>query len=331
MTADIIRPRIRTSSFANAGLGVVVASVAILYGLAWNDGHKKMTRQKLAPDAAVAVPMPLPPDERLRPASPHGLSASTVAATFERAAYTLDEVADGSSDVPQLSLPAFPNDLRHVADIDARKSVFIRLLLPLVLEVNAEIAAQRERLLAIKQSIARGEVLDGADSQWLTDLAVAYRLDPSASVTRLLRRVDIVPPSLALAQSATESGWGMSKYAHHGNALFGQWGNGEDESLPASRRAIEKTHNLKTFNSPMDAVRAYVRNLNTHPAYDEFRLARSQMRSRGQTPDGPSLAMTLENYAEMENYVKALRQVMRGNALRSLDGARLASDRMVRF
>lgn len=236
--------------------------------------------------------------------------ADSLHAALQRMNYRLDRVAAGHA-VPPLFLPSLPDGLDDLAETDTKKQVFLRLVLPLILVVNQEIAEDRARL----QAMASGKAT--RDQGWLDDLAQRYQ-SPSAEPSALLRRVDVVPPSLALAQAAEESGWGTSRFGREGNNLFGQVG----ESIAAQDSADGRT--MASFDSLHAAVRAYAQNLNAHPAYENLRRVRAQLRARGAFPDGHSLAGALTAYSERGHaYVDAIRALIRHNNLLRFDHAKL--------
>ena len=140
----------------------------------------------------------------------------------------------------------------------------------------------------------------------------------------LLDRMDIIPPSLALAQSAEESGWGTSRFVREGNALFGQRVFSDDRHMAPARRDDGKTHSIKVFGAIIDSVRGYVDNLNTHRAYTAFRHDRAAMRASGRPVDAMALAGRLTHYSERgAGYIKTIRSIISVNRLRRLDDARL--------
>lgn len=255
-------------------------------------------------------------------------SALDIETAFAGVEYSLEAVADGTFDVPQVRLSGMPADMRGITDTDGRKSLFLRMVLPLVLSANEAILEDRARIEAIRRQAASNHPVSRTEGEWLGKIARAYKISPSAGLAGLLRRVDVVPPSLALAQAAEESGWGTSRFARQGNALFGQWGASDPRrGQTAAARGIESDYNVKTFATPADAVRAYIHNLNTHRAYVGFRELRAWQRRRGMEPDGASLVHSLENYSELAtDYVKSLRVIMRSNRLGALDDARLSED-----
>lgn len=236
--------------------------------------------------------------------------ARRLEAAFTRMNYRLEGVAAGQR-VPPLFLPNLPEDLDSLAEVDTKKQVFLRLMLPLILVVNEEIAEDRARLEAMHQGKT------ARDEDWLGELAQRYQ-SPSTDLAALLRRVDVVPPSLALAQAVEESGWGTSRFVREGNNLFGQVG---DDITPAGDQGGPA---MASFDSLHAAVRAYAQNLNSHRAYEPLRRIRAQIRARGGFPDGHSLAGALTAYSERGHaYVDSIRAVIRHNSLLRFDHARL--------
>lgn len=283
--------------------------------------------------AAPPVPLPkLTVIEEVRevrtalPATPRIVPEESLAlaARFDAEGYDWNAVLSGNIEVPALVLKTLPKDLVHLQNTDLKKSLFFRTLLPLALQVNADIEADRARLLAIQEQIEAGKTPSRRDQAWLEGLARDYKL-ASADVEELLRRVAGVPPSLVLAQAAEESGWGTSRFVREGNALFGQWTWAEDHRgiVPAEREEGE-SHRIRAFSSVKGAIQSYVRNLNTHPAYDRFRLQRALGAS------GYDLTATLDKYSERgAKYVETLRTIMQSNRLTALDQARLSREILV--
>ena len=147
----------------------------------------------------------------------------------------------------------------------------------------------------------------------------------SQGIDRLLTRVDIVPPSLAMGQCVEESGWGTSRFAAEGNALFGQWTWSEDGIKPETQRATLGDHRIAAFETPLLAVMAYMHNLNTHPAYEELRARRAEIRKNGERLSGRELARTLSQYSERgEAYIETLHSIMDVNRLDPADDAYLS-------
>jgi len=239
--------------------------------------------------------------------------------------------------VPGLAPLQFPSDLDQLA-VEERKEVFFRSVLPHVLAQNTRIARERSRLLGVAERAADGGSWQAQDLQFLDDLAARYRLDTQADsplrwLPSLLAKVDVVPPSLALAQAAIESAWGTSRFAQLGNNLFGQWVFHRDQGIAPLERPDDANYSLARFPSLGHAVEAYLENLNGFSAYREFRQLRRQMRDAELPLDSYRLAEGLTNYStRREAYVEEIRAVIRSNDLTRFDQASLtdptAIDRM---
>lgn len=249
---------------------------------------------------------------------------------FEKLDYTMQAWEEGIRVVPRIYLTTVPKGWRERAQtlpVEKKKALFFRLLAPAVLHANERVLRQRKQLtlLAAKARFEPGE------KAWLTELSGHYGLREEAAdgvdaalLAELLLRVDAVPVSLALAQSADESGWGTSRFAEEGNALFGQWEFGGKGMAPKDRRKKLGDYGLARFKTPQDAVYAYLLNLNTAAAYAGFRQMRAQMRADGQPLSGYKLAETLLHYSERgQAYVDNLHGIIDTNGLRATDAAYL--------
>lgn len=250
-------------------------------------------------------------------------SAEALSKTFKRFGYDLDAVKKEGNAVPRLFLASLPPDMSQIRQAEDRKAIFFKSVLPLVLQVNDEIRADRRRLWDLSVRARKGERLPAVDRLWLIVLAERYKTK-RGDLPELLKRVDIVPASMALAQAAEESGWGTSRFSREGNAIFGEWTLSDAEGLVPKNREPGKTHKVRAFKSLLDSVRAYSRNLNTHRAYRKFRTLRQEMRRAGSPVRGRRLIETLTSYSERgAEYVKGLRAIMRVNKLERLDEAKL--------
>jgi Bax protein len=238
--------------------------------------------------------------------------------------YDMVTIRAGKSPVPPLFLAAFPIDILRIAQPETRKNFFFKMVLPLVLRVNDAITADRRRLTAL-QAAKRGggRRLAAADRLWLAAKLDQYKVR-RGSLAELARRMDTVPPSLAMAQAAEETGWGTSRFAREGNALFGQWTFASAGGLVPKDRDDGKFHKVKVFQTLTQAVGAYAANLNTHRAYRGYRAERARMRRTGGQPDGLKLAASLGSYSERGRaYVDTIQKIIRANRLGQLDKARL--------
>ncbi|MHA1563757.1 MAG: glucosaminidase domain-containing protein [Alphaproteobacteria bacterium] len=233
----------------------------------------------------------------------------------------LDAVRAGDDAVPRLVAISLPDDLPVVKDVATRKAAFFSAVLPLVLLVNEEILAARERLTILHDKHQAGEILSLADSAWLDRLAAKYKIE-AADFDALLLRVDTISPALTLAQAAEESGWGRSRFAQQGNALFGQrtWVRGA--GIVPSGRSAGESYEVRAFTTLLDSVRAYALNLNTHGSYADLRALRATM---GAGRDPIVLATALLRYSERgPAYVRNLQAIIRVNGLVGFEKAKLA-------
>ncbi len=247
--------------------------------------------------------------------------AADLASIFDQHDYTLAMLQDGAA-VPRLAVTRLPRDLAEIAESDARKALFLRSLLPLVLQANAEIAHIRAQVMIALDARGAGRI-GATDALWLQQVAQWYGADP-ADDADILSRIDQVPPSLVLAQAAQESGWGSSRFARDANALFGQRVWNDNAPGLAPREAKQKNFRVRAFPDLLSGVRAYLHNLNSHRAYQDLRDRRARARAVGRVPSALDLAGTLSAYSEEGSvYVAALRRLIKSNGLAALDRLRL--------
>ncbi len=251
------------------------------------------------------------------------LTVGTLSQAFSTLDYDLEDVRDEGASVPRVFVVAIPQDMPRIRVPAERKRIFFKTVLPLVLKANDDILKDRQRILRIRATKTKTGNIAAGDRLWLAAMAERYDVG-RYNLNELVRRIDIIPPSLALAQAAEESGWGTSRFALEGNAIFGQWTFSNKSSLKPRKRDGDKDHRVRAFTSLMDAVESYVLNLNTHRAYRQFRKERLALRARGQRLTGTELARTLTSYSERgSKYVRTIQSIINSNQLQSLDKARL--------
>ena len=245
------------------------------------------------------------------------LSASTIEQLFDDINYTLEEVRK-TKKVKPIRLSLLPNEIKQIENSKKRKSLFIKIILPLILEENNRILLDRKRLFSIlnKNKNSKKEI------NWLNIKFKQYGV-LNKDIPTLKVRMDIVPVSLALAQAAKETGWGTSRFALEGNALFGQWTWSGKGIKPAGAEDNTK-HKVMKFKVLKASVRAYQRNLNTHLSYKSFRQLRAQLRDDNKQLDSLILADQLNNYAETgKEYTKILKQIIQQNSLKDFDEVKI--------
>ena len=245
------------------------------------------------------------------------LNASTIKQLFEDTNYTLKEVREKKL-VKPVALTLLPNEIKMIENTKKRKDFFIQIVLPLVLKENNNIRIDRKRLFTIINKSSNSNL----EKKWLEKKYKQYGI-PSKDLSVLKIRMDEIPVSLAIAQAAKETGWGTSRFAQEGNALFGQW-TWSGEGLKPKDSDKNEGHKVMKFNVLQASVRAYQRNLNTHSSYKAFREARAKLRDLGKPLDSIFLAKFLNEYAETgDQYVEVLQKIIKQNDLKDFDDAKL--------
>lgn len=231
----------------------------------------------------------------------------------------------------QLSVPrlvvavASQNWVEQTANVPVKvkKELFYRAIVPMILIANEKILADRGELLTIADKISSGQALTEGDQDFLGQMKERYKVemdDLNSALEVLLHRVDTIPPALALGQSAYESGYGTSRFAREGNALFGQWTFGGEGMKPEQHRASKGDYGVASFLWPLDSVKSYMDNLNTHKAYKELRDTRAKLRKEGKAVAGLDLVASLKSYSEKgQEYVDTLRAIIEHNNLSVAD------------
>ena len=277
--------------------------------------RKRVARRPLSAVAAVAAAVTL---------LALGGALYLVAREKGPPAYSLADVRVGTAQVPRTFLAGLPANALKQAGLAARKDIFVRTILPLVLRSNETIRAERSRLLDLSERRRAGERLPRKERAWLSRLTKRYggpAGDPVGDLAALARRVDVIPPSLALTQAAVESAWGTSRFALEGNALFGVRTFGRGPALIPNERDGNASFAVRRYNGLADSIRGYIHTLNTHRAYRELRRLREKMRAQGGTVDARMMLPSLGNYAEDPSYLELLSNVMRDGRLWEFDQA----------
>ncbi len=234
---------------------------------------------------------------------------------FENLKYDLKTIRLGQA-VKPVYLSRLPKDLNKIKSTQKKKDTFIKIVMPLILDENNKILEDRKKLFKIlnKPSNTRGEKV------WLKRRFNDYKIK-NEDIAELKIRMDIVPTSVAIAQAAKESGWGTSRFALDGNAMFGQWTWGKDGIEP-SQKEKNTSHKILKFPMLRSSVNAYIKNLNTHRGYSEFRKKRSELRQNNKNLSGLDLVEYLYNYAATgKEYVVILKKIIRQNQLTDFDSS----------
>ena len=220
-------------------------------------------------------------------------------------------------------LSSLPSDFDQLQDVKLKKKLFYLITLPIIHESNRLILKDREMVINIEKKFLRADLNENEVNETVR-IAVKYKLDYSTIDLKLFRdlkqRINIIPVSLALAQAIVESGWGQSRFALEGNALYGQWTTNEQKGIVPEDRDEDKTHAVRKFENLQQSVQAYMHNINTHRAYYSFRVVR-RIAERVQYTDPISAKVKfLAAYAEIgQEYVDKLELIIESNKLREFD------------
>ena len=323
-------------TFKRAALLFTIMSITLLYALVFFQPGTMHSRPAKTQSYAKLTQVPLGSPEnwqltnRLSEWSFAQSIAVTSNAPTRRIKNVFDQIGYRSEnvrwyhEVPRIFLTTLPKDLPNLREPEERKNVFIMMMLPLVLHTNELILETRTKLRTLFLAKRSGKTLTVKEQRFLESVASKYGLGPF-NIEKLMKRVDIIPPSLALAQSAEESGWGTSRFAREGNALFGQRTWNSATGLVPKKREEGKTFKVRVFDHLLDGVKAYAHNLNVNLFYKEFRGKRAAMRvSSSGNIEGIKLVPTLSRYSERgSEYIKTIQKIIRKNSLAVFDEARL--------
>ena len=247
------------------------------------------------------------------------LKTETVIQLFKDVDYDLRTVRNEKL-VKPIYFTQFPRDLDNLESVQLKKETFIKIVLPLIVAENERILDDREKL----KTLIEKKFTTDTEKQWLRQKLLEYKVKKS-DLNELIFRMDMIPVSIALAQAAKESGWGTSRFALEGNAIFGQW-TWDGQGIAPLKRDGDKNHKILKFPILRASVKAYKNNLNTHKSYLKFREKRSQLRNKNKRITGLALTDTLKNYAQTgSEYTKILNQIITQNRLSDFEPVRLVN------
>lgn len=221
--------------------------------------------------------------------------------------FKIDEVRK-TKIVPKIEITQLPKDLKTVKSIKNRKDLFLKIALPLIVQENKKLLSINKQINSIKHRFSQ---ISRKEAVFISNLMEEYK---EVSIDNLLIKIDEIPVSLALSQAVIESGWGTSRFAYEGNALFGQyvWGNTTNGIVP-NEREINAKYKIKSFNTLRESVASYMKNLNTNSHYNEFRINRFVLRSNKQPLSGSYLADYLFNYSIENDYPSKIKKLIEIN------------------
>ena len=246
------------------------------------------------------------------------LSASTIEQLFKDTDYSLKKVKKTKLVNIGINLDHLPTEMKNIENTKKRKNLFIQIILPLIIEENTKIKLDRKKLFVILNKNNNTK----SDIDWLNEKFKQYGVSKNDLPT-LKTRMDEIPVSLAIAQAAKETGWGTSRFAQKGNALFGQWTWSGNGIKPAGAES-NSTHKVASFKVLKSSVKAYLRNLNTHSSYKKFRKERAIQRDNDEKLNSLKLVKYLDKYAETGiEYTKVLSKIIKQNSLTEFDDVKI--------
>jgi len=247
------------------------------------------------------------------------LKTETVLNLFKDVEYDLGEVRSQKL-VKPIYFTQFPRDLDALQSTKLKKETFIKIVLPLIVAENEKILDDRKKLKILSDK----KYTTDLEKQWIRQKLLEYKVK-KGNLNELLLRMDVIPTSIALAQAAKESGWGTSRFALEGNAIFGQW-TWSGQGIAPLDRDSNKTHKILKFPILRASVKAYQNNLNTHKSYLKFREKRSILKEKNKKVVGLELTDTLNNYAQTgSEYTDTLNQIIKQNRLLDFEPVRLVN------
>ena len=226
--------------------------------------------------------------------------------------------------IPYVAISNLPDDLKKIKSIKSRKELFIKITLPLIVKENDKLTKLNRKIKKIKSSL---DIISRDEALWVKELMLEYEAN---SLDNLIIKVDSIPVSLALAQAVIESGWGTSRFAYEGNALFGQyiWDSQTSGIVPNERETNAK-YKIKSFDTLRESVASYMKNLNTNFHYNEFRLNRFILRSNNISLDGALLAEYLYNYSIEEDYINKIKEIIQTNNFNDFENIKIEPNQIL--
>ncbi len=244
--------------------------------------------------------------------------SSEMIAIFNKYQFSVDNLLNNQS-ANLVIFSSLPLDFMDIQPVIERKRLFINTLIPIIYSENLQILNDRKKILDWWRESDGENFSRDFWPQWLFELSEKYDSSDS-NLGNLLVRVDIIPISLALAQAAIESGWGTSRYSREGNAVFGQYTFDESKGLKPKNRNKNDEFFIKKFSNLSESVRSYLKNINTHMAYADFREERKKLRMSGENLSGYKLVNFLKDYSERrEFYIKDVKEIMSSNNFQKYD------------
>ncbi len=221
--------------------------------------------------------------------------------------------------VPNLYISSLPKDFSNIVSSSKKKSLFVQSILPLIVKENNRIETLNNKIKNLKNNFSN---INRSEAMWLGKMMSSYKVK-SNDINDLIIKVDIIPVSIALGQAAIESGWGTSRFAMEGNALYGQWSWKTGSGIVPKERDVNEVYEIKSFLSLSNSVASYMKNLNTHQNYKNFRINRKLLREHNIPVLGTYLYQYLDKYAVDSNYSNTLKKIIDTNKFEELENVEI--------
>jgi Bax protein len=245
-------------------------------------------------------------------------SAEEMFKIFEEQNFSRDSFLNNTYD-SLIVFSSLPEDFMIVEPVSVRKELFVKTILPIIFFENEKVLEERNKILEWWTDTEGELIKRDYWPDWLESISTKYSYE-GENIGDLLMSVDIVPISLAVSQAAIESGWGTSRYAREGNAVFGQYTYKQDLGIIPKERPVEENFLVRKFQTISDSTASYIKNLNTHDAYKDFRENRKKIRMNGENFLGLTLVKHLINYSERkQDYIKDVEKMIKDNNFQDLD------------
>ena len=230
--------------------------------------------------------------------------------------------------VPDIIISKLPSNIKSLKSAKKRKTLFIKIALPIIIKENEKLVIMNKKIRKLANRI---DFISRKDAKWLSSKMKEYNLK-EYSIEKLLHKIDKIPVSLALAQAAIESGWGTSRFAIEGNALFGQyiWDQNKDGIVPENRD-LGENYKIKSFKTLSDSVSSYMKNLNTNHHYSEFRLNRYIMRNNNRPLNGYTLSNYLYNYSIEDDYSDKIKIIIKTNKFEDFEYLKIEKQNKIKI
>ncbi|MBP7742453.1 MAG: glucosaminidase domain-containing protein [Aliarcobacter sp.] len=214
----------------------------------------------------------------------------------------------------------FPSEYYEISDINESKNYFFNYMYEIIENENSAIKQEKAFVQKMLSSNLLSFDFDSSSFLKLLEIKQKYKIRNIYTLEEYLKKLDIIPPSLAIAQAAAESAWGKSRFTKEANNIFGHWTYNAEIGLLPKKRTLGESHFIRVFENIKESTKAYMLNLNRNLAYKSFREERYNLRKNNLKPDGLILSQTMLNYSGIaHDYLILLKDIISSNKLQEYD------------